>query len=67
VAKWADRMRGIDLDLWAALIPFEETRIYVSRVLSNLSRYAYREGGESLVPAIDLQPPKSAKLESSAF
>jgi peptidoglycan lytic transglycosylase len=57
VRRWLERMKGLDADLWVAMIPFEETRIYVSKVMSNLARYAYLEGGESALPTMDLGLP----------
>ncbi len=67
VSRWVERMRGVDLDVWVALIPYEETRKYVIRVMSNFARYTYRQGGEAVVPNIDLTTPKTGKLEASAF
>ncbi len=60
VRRWADRMKGLDLDVWVAMIPFEETRTYVSKVMSNLARYAYLDGGESALPSLDLALPTAA-------
>jgi soluble lytic murein transglycosylase len=57
VRRWLTRMKGTDLDLWVALIPFEETRTYVTRVMSNLAHYAYLEGGELSVPGVALNLP----------
>jgi soluble lytic murein transglycosylase len=57
VRRWLERMKGLDADLWVAMIPFEETRVYVSKVMSNLARYAYLEGGESALPTMDLGLP----------
>jgi soluble lytic murein transglycosylase len=67
VEKWLTRVHGMELDVWAALIPFEETRTYVSRVMANLARYAFLEGSEAAVPTVDLAPPRSGKLEASAY
>jgi soluble lytic murein transglycosylase len=67
VARWIERMPGIELDVFAALIPYEETRTYLVRVMSNLARYAFVDGGDSAVPAIDLAPPKPRGLEASAY
>jgi soluble lytic murein transglycosylase len=60
VRRWLDRMKSLDTDLWVAMIPFEETRTYVSKVMSNLARYAYLEGGEAALPSLDLALPNSA-------
>jgi soluble lytic murein transglycosylase len=69
VHKWLERVRGVDLDVWVALIPFEETRTYVNKVMSNLARYAYIEGGESAVSTVDLSLPAPAhpKEESAEY
>jgi soluble lytic murein transglycosylase len=57
VRRWLDRMKNLDTDLWVAMIPFEETRTYVSKVMSNLARYSYLEGGEAALPPLDLALP----------
>jgi soluble lytic murein transglycosylase len=57
VGKWVGRTPALEMDLWAALIPYEETRTYVVRVMSNLARYALLAGGEAAVPQIDISPP----------
>jgi soluble lytic murein transglycosylase len=43
-----------------AMIPFEETRTYVSKVMSNLARYSYLEGGEAALPLVDLALPQAS-------
>ena len=70
VRRWAERMKGLDVDLWVAMIPFEETRGYVSKVMSNFARYAYLEGGESALPSMDLGLPSNvatAKDEAAEY
>ena len=64
--RWVTRMK-VDLDVWVALIPFEETRIYVGRVMSNFARYAYLTGGDSRVPDLDLRPLSVAKEDASDY
>ena len=64
--RWVNRMK-VDLDVWVALIPFEETRIYVGRVMSNFARYAYLAGGEAQVPDLDLRPLSVAKEEANEY
>jgi soluble lytic murein transglycosylase len=52
------------------MIPFEETRTYVSKVMSNLARYSYLEGGEAALPALDLALPTAStttKEESAEY
>jgi soluble lytic murein transglycosylase len=44
---WGDpRTRGVDPVEWVELIPFEETRNYVQRVLENLQVYRHRLAGK---------------------
>jgi soluble lytic murein transglycosylase len=64
--RWVNRMK-VDLDVWVALIPFEETRIYVGRVMSNFARYAYLAGGEAQVPEVDLRPLSVAKEDATEY
>jgi len=64
--RWMTRMK-VDLDIWVALIPYEETRVYVGRVMSNFARYAYLAGGESQVPLLDLRPPAVAKEDADDY
>jgi soluble lytic murein transglycosylase len=61
IARWLSRRDGrdghdkpIDLDLFVERIPFAETRTYVARVMGNLARYAYVQGGPAAVPALQL-------------
>jgi soluble lytic murein transglycosylase len=41
VGRWLTARGGEDFDLWVEEIPFDETRVYVKRVLSNEAAYAY--------------------------
>lgn len=66
-SRWLERSEGLDLDLFVARIPYRETRNYVQRVISNLARYAYLDGGEDAVPALDLKLPKPVKLEANSY
>jgi len=67
VRRWLERMKNVEIDLWAAMIPFEETRNYVTKVMSNLARYAYLDGGETGVPAVPLELPAPPKAEVSEY
>jgi soluble lytic murein transglycosylase len=58
VQKWVARGGALELDLWVALIPYEETRTYVARVMSNLNRYRFLDGGEAGVEPVELAAPK---------
>jgi soluble lytic murein transglycosylase len=67
VRKWQERMKGLDADLWVSVIPFEETRTYVSKVMGNLARYAYLEGGEPAVPTVQLELPPTSTEETAEY
>jgi soluble lytic murein transglycosylase len=67
VRRWLQRMKGTDMDLWVALIPFEETRNYVTRVMSNLARYSYLQGGDSAVPTIALSLPSTGNEQAPEY
>ena len=58
VEHWLSRSGGMQVDLFVERIPYRETRDYVSRVMSNLARYAYLAQGEEGVPRVplDLKP-----------
>jgi len=55
--RWAKRMHGVSFDVFVELVPYNETRGYIARVLSNWMRYAYFYGGDEQVPQIDLTQP----------
>jgi len=67
VSRWLVGGETLPLDLFVALIPYEETRGYVARVLSNVARYAYLEGGEGAVQAPALDLPKGVKLPDNSY
>jgi len=67
VARWLASGESLALDLWVARIPYEETRGYVARVLSNVARYTYLEGGEAAVRAPALDLPKGLKLPDNCY
>lgn len=67
VARWLSFGEALPLDLFVARIPYEETRTYVARVLSNAARYAYLEGGEGAVQAPSLELPKGVKLPENSY
>jgi soluble lytic murein transglycosylase len=67
VRRWQARMKGLEADLWVSVIPFEETRTYVTKVMGNLARYAYLDGGEAAVPTVDLDLPASTPEEASEY
>jgi soluble lytic murein transglycosylase len=67
VGRWLVGGDTLPLDLFVARIPYEETRGYVARVLSNVARYAYLEGGEGAVQAPALDLPKGLKLPENSY
>jgi soluble lytic murein transglycosylase len=67
VSRWLTFGEALPLDLFVARIPYEETRTYVARVLSNAARYAYLEGGEGSVQAPALELPKGIKLPENSY
>lgn len=67
VARWLGSGESLPLDLFVARIPYEETRTYVARVLSNAARYAYLEGGEGAVQAPALELPRGIKLPENSY
>ena len=67
VSRWLVGGETLPLDLFVARIPYEETRGYVARVLSNVARYAYLEGGEGAVQAPALELPKGVKLPDGSY
>ncbi len=67
VARWIKSGHKLPLDVWAARIPYRETRGYVARVLGNMARYAYLRGGESEVPKLPLELPKGVQVPSAAY
>ncbi len=46
VEQWREKLHGVDCFAFVELIPFEETRDYVKRVLANTIMYAHATGKE---------------------
>jgi soluble lytic murein transglycosylase len=67
VSRWLDGGKRMPLDIWAARIPYAETRNYVARVVSNWARYRYLAGGPDNVPKLSLQMPAGLELPSDAY
>jgi soluble lytic murein transglycosylase len=57
VSHWLESGERLPLDLFVARIPFAETRTYVHRVMGNLARYLYLDGGAEAVPELALELP----------
>jgi soluble lytic murein transglycosylase len=67
VFRWLSAPEKIGIDAFVARIPFEETRGYVERVLGNLARYQYLEGGASAVSALNLDMPRAPVRPDNLF
>jgi soluble lytic murein transglycosylase len=67
VSHWLEASGGAELDLWVARIPYDETRNYVARVLQNLSRYQWLEGGDAEVTPVALALPADARAPADAY
>ncbi|MFO0555058.1 MAG: transglycosylase SLT domain-containing protein [Polyangiaceae bacterium] len=63
VSRWVENAKELEADVFVARIPFEETRTYVARVLTNLARYEWLAGGDDAVQVIPLELP--AKTDTS--
>lgn len=59
VRRWLESSAALELDLFVARIPYEETRNYVERVVSNYARYRYLRGGPAELPKLALALPKT--------
>ncbi|HTU58914.1 MAG TPA: lytic transglycosylase domain-containing protein, partial [Polyangiales bacterium] len=59
VTYWLEHAQGLELDVFVARIPYEETRSYVERVLGNYARYRYLQRGEELSLALALPIAKA--------
>lgn len=60
VSRWVEKAKDLDADVWVARIPYEETRNYVLRVLSNTGRYQWLRSGDAGVASISLALPHKA-------
>jgi soluble lytic murein transglycosylase len=67
VSHWLESSSDDDLDLWVARIPFEETRTYVARVMQNLARYQWLEGGDAAVTEVALALPRGVHAPPNAY
>jgi soluble lytic murein transglycosylase len=67
VSHWLEISADNEADLWVARIPYDETRGYVARVVGNLARYQWLEGGDAAVTVLPLEIPASARAPSDAY
>lgn len=63
VSRWLKAGGKLPLDVWAAAIPYAETRSYVGLVVSNWARYQYLQGGDAAVVQLDLKLPEASATE----
>lgn len=67
VTDWLDGDVDHEADLWVARIPYDETRNYVARVVGNLARYQWLDGGDAAVMRISMGFPKDARASADAY
>lgn len=67
VSRWLAGGKSLPLDIWAARIPYQETRNYLARVMSNWARYRYLRGGPAEVPELTLALPKKLALPNDSY
>ncbi len=67
VTRWLATGESLPLDVFVARIPYGETRGYVMRVIGNLARYAYLEGGAEAVPKLSLEIDKGLRAPADAY
>jgi soluble lytic murein transglycosylase len=67
VRRWLESAGDLELDLFVARIPYEETRNYVERVVSNYARYRYLSAGQGALPKVALALPKPQLDEQDLF
>ncbi|WP_437753097.1 transglycosylase SLT domain-containing protein [Sorangium sp. So ce1389] len=67
VSHWLEGSIDRDTDVWVARIPYDETRTYVGRVLSNLARYQWLDGGDAAVEMLPLTLPADARAPADAY
>lgn len=64
VLRWMRGSSELELDLFVARIPYDETRTYVERVLSNYARYRYLAGQTAPIAlALKLPAPNVENAE----
>ncbi|MDI1450350.1 transglycosylase SLT domain-containing protein [Polyangium sp. 6x1] len=67
VGQWMRPGVDAEADLWVARIPYDETRNYVARVLGNLARYQWLEGGDAAVAPLVLEVPVDVEVPLDAY
>lgn len=67
VSRWLETGEGLPLDVFVARIPYDETRVYVTRVIGNMARYSYLDGGDPSVPQLALEIPKGLRAKQEDY
>lgn len=67
VSHWLEVGADHEADVWVARIPFDETRNYVAKVMGNLARYQWLEGGDGAVAPVSLALPSKARAPADAY
>ena len=67
VSRWVEMAKEHEADVFVARIPYEETRTYVSRVMSNLARYQWLSGGDAAVTPNPLELPSDARASDDDY
>jgi peptidoglycan lytic transglycosylase len=67
VGRWLRSADDLPLDLWIARIPYDETRFYVGRVLTNWLAYRSLASESVDLPRLVLVPPGSSRPTPDAY
>jgi len=67
VSRWVEMAKEHEADVFVARIPYQETRTYVSRVMSNLARYQWLAGGDAAVESNALELPSTARAADDDY
>ena len=67
VGRWVQRYSSTPIDIWIALIPYDQTRTYVWRVLENWARYRFAYDGPAHVAALELTLPQRIHVGPDAY
>lgn len=62
VSRWVENAKELEADVFVARIPYEETRNYTMRVVSNLLRYQWLAGGDAAVMTVPLVLPRETSV-----
>lgn len=67
VSRWVETAKEFEADVFVARIPYEETRNYTMKVMSNLFRYQWMLGGESAVHVPGLTLPTKTNVDEDDY